>query len=49
MQFQVTPALGTSPAFNTAPLTTALPAAFAASQDPIIVPESAYSRSTARP
>ena len=43
MQFQVTPALGTSPAFNTAPLTTALPAAFAASQDQIIVPESAYS------
>jgi FtsP/CotA-like multicopper oxidase with cupredoxin domain len=43
MQFQVNSALGTAPAFNTAPLTTALPAAFAASQDPIIVPESAYS------
>ena len=42
MQFQVTPALGTAAAFNTAPLTTALPAAFAASQDPIIVPEAAY-------
>ena len=43
MQFQVTSTLGVSPAFNTAPLTTALPAAFAASQDQIIVPEAAYS------
>jgi FtsP/CotA-like multicopper oxidase with cupredoxin domain len=31
-----------APAFNAAPLTTALPAAFAASQDKIIVPQTAY-------
>jgi FtsP/CotA-like multicopper oxidase with cupredoxin domain len=43
MQFQVTTTVPASAAFNTAPLTTALPAAFAASQDKIIVPESAYS------
>ena len=42
MQFQVTPTLGVSPAFNAAQLSTTLPAAFAASQDPIIVPEPAY-------
>jgi FtsP/CotA-like multicopper oxidase with cupredoxin domain len=42
MQFQVTPTLGQDAAFSTAPLATALPAAFAASQDQIIVPESAY-------
>jgi FtsP/CotA-like multicopper oxidase with cupredoxin domain len=45
MQFQVTPVNGVpaAAAFNTAQLSTNLPAAFAASQDPIIVPESAYS------
>jgi FtsP/CotA-like multicopper oxidase with cupredoxin domain len=43
MQFQVTATKGVAPAFNAAALNTALPAAFAASQDPIIVPESAYS------
>jgi FtsP/CotA-like multicopper oxidase with cupredoxin domain len=43
MQFQVSPSRGVAAAFNAAPLNTALPAAFAASQDQIIVPESAYS------
>jgi FtsP/CotA-like multicopper oxidase with cupredoxin domain len=42
MQFRVDPAKGVSPAFNTAALTAAIPAAFAQSQDQIIVPESAY-------
>jgi FtsP/CotA-like multicopper oxidase with cupredoxin domain len=42
MQFRVDPAKGVAPAFNAAALTNAIPAAFAQSQDPIIVPESAY-------
>jgi FtsP/CotA-like multicopper oxidase with cupredoxin domain len=42
MQFRVDPAKGIAPVFNAAALTTAIPAAFAESQDPIIVPESAY-------
>ncbi len=42
MQFRVDPAKGVAPAFNVAALTNAIPAAFAQSQDPIIVPESAY-------
>jgi FtsP/CotA-like multicopper oxidase with cupredoxin domain len=42
MQFRVKSSLGVSPAFNAAPLKTALPQAFAATQDPIIVPEPAY-------
>ena len=40
MQFRV--AAGTPVSFNPATLNSALPAAFAASQDPIIVPEAAY-------
>src|SRR5665811_1399222 len=42
MQFQVT-TTAPAAAFNTTPLTTALPAAFAASQDKITAPEFAYS------
>jgi FtsP/CotA-like multicopper oxidase with cupredoxin domain len=42
MQFRVDPAKGVAPAFNAAALTNAIPAAFKQSQDPIIVPESAY-------
>ncbi len=42
MQFRVDPAKGVAPAFNTAALTAAIPAAFAQAQDPMIVPESAY-------
>ena len=43
MQIRVDPSKGVSTtAFNAAALTTAIPAAFAQSQDPIIVPESAY-------
>ncbi|HEX7497734.1 MAG TPA: fibronectin type III domain-containing protein, partial [Candidatus Limnocylindrales bacterium] len=42
MQFRVDPAQGIAQVFNSAALTTAIPAAFAASVDPIIVPEAAY-------
>ena len=42
MQLQVTTDLGTAAAFNLANLQTALPAAFAAAQAPIIVPQPAY-------
>jgi len=42
MQIQVDATLGTAPPFDQGALNAALPAAFAASQDTIIVPESAY-------
>ncbi|MBF0485087.1 MAG: fibronectin type III domain-containing protein, partial [Candidatus Omnitrophica bacterium] len=42
MQFQVSSALGTSPAFNLVPLQTALPQAFAASQPAPIIPQTTY-------
>ncbi len=42
MQIQVTSALGARPAFNLGALQTALTAAFAASQPPMIVPEPTY-------
>jgi FtsP/CotA-like multicopper oxidase with cupredoxin domain len=42
MQFRVDPAKGVAPAFNAAALTNAIPPAFAQSQDPMIVPESAF-------
>jgi len=42
MQFQVSAALGTAAQFSVANLQAALPAAFAASQNPIIVPQTAY-------
>jgi len=44
MQFQVEGATA-APAFDTTALATAIPAAFKASQDPIIVPEKAYNSS----
>lgn len=39
---QIKVAAGTPVPFNAAPLNTAIPAAFSATQDPIIVPQSAY-------
>ncbi len=45
MQFQVEGATA-APSFNTTALATAIPAAFAASQDPIIVPQKAYGAAT---
>ena len=44
MQFRVDPAKGVAPIFNAQALQAAIPAAFAASQDKIIVPESAYNQ-----
>ncbi len=42
MQFRINASIGTAPAFNMASLTTALPVAYAQSQDELLVPESAY-------